>query len=77
MGINFTAVAAQSPTVNIYTTSIDDRFTVSLLELCDVNYTVSTLGGFVCEAENGVVSGGQPLGQNRVELASLAPVGGL
>ena len=78
MGItNFTTVAAQSPSINIYTTVIDGRFTVSLLEMCNVNYTVSMFGGFVCEADNGVMDGGRPLGQNRVTLASLAPIGRL
>ena len=76
MGImNFTTMAAQSPSINIYTTDIDGRFRVSMLELCDVNYTVSTFGGFVCEADNGVMDGGRALGQNRVTLASLTPTG--
>ena len=78
MGImNFSTVAAESSSVNIYTTDIDGRFTVSMLELCDVNYTVSMFGGLVCEADNGVMDGGQPLGLNRVTLASLAPIGKL
>ena len=80
MGImNFSAIAAQSTSVavNIYTTTLDDRFTVSMLELCNVNYTVSMYGGFVCEANNGVMDGGRVLGQNRVTLASIAPIGRL
>lgn len=79
MGImNFSTFAAQSPSINIYTTDIDGRFTVSLLELCNVNYsTISMYGEFVCEADNGVMDGGRPLGQNRVTLASLAPIGRL
>ena len=78
MGImNFSTIAAQSPSVNIYTTDIDGRFTVSMLELCDVNYTVSMFSGLVCEADNGVMDGGRPLGLNRVTLASLAPFGRL
>lgn len=80
MGItNFGTVAAQSSgSINIYTTDIDDRFTVSMLEFCNVNYsTLSTFGEIVCEAENGVVDGGRTLGQNRVTLASLTPIGRL
>lgn len=78
MGIsNFTAFAEQSDLVNINTTVIDGMFVVSLLELCDVNYTSGWLaGGFVCEADNGVTDGqGPPLGVSRVTLDSLTPVG--
>ena len=77
MGImNFSELAEQSDSVNINTTEIDGLFVVSLLELCDVNYTSNwLLGGFVCEADNGVVDGGSPLGVSRVTLQSLTPVG--
>lgn len=77
MGIsNFSVLAEQSDSVDINTTVIDGRFVVSLLELCDVNYTSSwLLGGFVCEAANGVLDGGRPLGLSRVTLESLTPTG--
>lgn len=77
MGIaNFSVLAEQSDSVNINTTEIDGRFVVSLLELCDVNYTSSwLLGGFICEADNGVMDGGRPLGLSRVMLESLTPTG--
>ena len=77
MGIsNFSVLAEQSDSISINTTVIDGRFMVSLLELCDVNYTSSwLLGGFVCEADNGVLDGGRPLGLSRVMLESLTPAG--
>ena len=79
MGIaNFSILAEQSDSININTTEIEGRFTVSLLELCDVNYTSGWLaGGFVCEAENGVTVGanGRPLGRSSVMLDTLRPVG--
>ena len=79
MGImNFSVLAKQSDSIHVNTTEIDGRFVVSLLELCDVNYTSSWLaGGFVCEADNGVTEGanGLPLGRSRVMLDTLTPVG--
>ena len=76
MGVmNFSEVAEQHDSVNVNTTVIDGRFVVSFLEFCDVNYTTSSmLGGFVCEADNGVMDR-PPLGQSRVTLESLSPVG--
>ena len=76
MGVtNFSEVVERLDNININTTVIDGRFVVSLLEFCNVNYTTSPmLGGFVCEAENGVTDR-PPLGQSRVMIESLDPIG--